>query len=108
MHAFPNIKLDDVFPVAVRDVSKIDLDMQWIMRMDNDTGSTDEAGLRASAVNSNVAVDMFMDSDRTKAADSTRARFEVMVWFAAFGDGAKTVGEDNPAVASYNFNGTVL
>lgn len=108
VHAFPNIKVDDVFPVAVKDVSRIDLDMQWVMRMDNDTGSTDEAQLRASTVNSNVAVDMFMDSDRAKAGDSTRARFEVMVWFAAFGDSAKTVGEDDPMVASYNFNGTTL
>ena len=84
VHAFSNIKVDgDVFPVGLKSVKQIDIDMQWTMRTDNDTGPTDEVALKAATVNSNVAVDMFIDGDKSKAEDSTKAKYEVMVWFAA-------------------------
>lgn len=109
MHAFSNIKVDgNVFPVGLKSVSQIDIDMKWTMRTDNDTGPTDEAALTAAKVNANVAIDMFMDSDKTKAEDSVKAKYEVMVWFAAYGDTTHTVGQSNGAVTTLAVNGTTL
>ncbi|KND89178.1 Endoglucanase-1 [Tolypocladium ophioglossoides CBS 100239] len=109
VHAFSNIMVDGgVFPVGLKSVSQIGIDMQWTMRTDNDTGPTDDVALTAAKVNANVAIDMFMDSDKTKAEDSTKATYEVMVWFAAYGDTTHTVGQDLGVVSTLTLNGTAF
>ncbi|GJN75720.1 xyloglucan-specific endoglucanase protein [Purpureocillium lilacinum] len=108
VHAFPNVKVDgNVFPQAVKDVSQIDFDMQWRMRLDNETGPTDTDALTKGNVNANVAVDMFLDTDKASAQSSEKAKFEIMIWFAALGAGTKAVNEQaGNEVAKYTFNGT--
>ncbi|PNY23766.1 Endoglucanase-1 [Tolypocladium capitatum] len=109
VHAFSNIMVDGgVFPAGLKSVSKIGIDVTWTMRTDNDTGPADAVALAAANVNANVAIDMFMDSDKSKAGDSAKATYEVMVWFAAYGGSTHTVGQDVGVVATLNLNGTTF
>lgn len=82
-----------VLPVTMKSVAAMDFDVSWSMRTDNETGPTDPSQLAAATVNANVAIDMFMDSDKNKAKSSEKAAYEVMVWFAAYGDTTDTIGE---------------
>lgn len=51
---------------------------------------------------------MFLDADKTKAADTTKAAYEVMVWLAAFGDATQPIGLAEGALATEVVNGTTL
>ncbi|RDA88422.1 hypothetical protein CP532_5610 [Ophiocordyceps camponoti-leonardi (nom. inval.)] len=108
VHAYPNIKVDgDVLPAQLQSVSQVGVDFSWTMRLDNETGPTNDlAELTAGNVNSNVAMDMFIDSDQEKAKDSTRADYEVMVWFAAIGPATYAIGQDRGPVMSKRVDGT--
>ncbi|KAF4592115.1 glycoside hydrolase family 12 protein [Ophiocordyceps camponoti-floridani] len=108
VHAFPNIKVDgDVLPVKLERVQEMEVDFQWTMRLDNDTGPTSSlADLANANVNSNVAIDMFVDSDLEKAQDSERAKYEVMVWFAAIGPATFAIGQDDKPIMSKKVDGT--
>ena len=110
VHAFPNIKVDgNVFPVTMGSVSKINVDVEWTYGVGNETAaSTDEAALTANSVNTNVAIDMFLDSDKDSAEDSSKAKFEVMVWLAAFGAATQPIGLSAGAVTTATVNGTTL
>lgn len=110
MHAFPNIKVDgDVLPAKLQSLNSIGIDMAWTMRLDNKTGeSTSISELKAANVNSNVATDMFLDSDKTKAADSEKAHYEVMVWFASIGPATFAIGQENGTVKTKTLDGTKL
>lgn len=50
------------------------------------TQSIDEKVLSLENLVANIAIDMFLDSDAETAVNSARAKYEVMVWFAAFGE----------------------
>ncbi|PHH78488.1 hypothetical protein CDD80_6756 [Ophiocordyceps camponoti-rufipedis] len=108
VHAFPNIKLDDdVLPVKLQRVQEIDVDFQWTMRLDNDTGPTSSLDdFKKANVNSNVAIDMFVDKDKEKAKDAEKADFEVMVWFAAIGPATFAIGQKEGPIMSKNVDGT--
>ncbi|KYK58928.1 hypothetical protein DCS_00055 [Drechmeria coniospora] len=111
VHAFSNIMVQnsnakDDLPAALGSITNMPFDVEWTMRLDNETTQTDVAVLKANDVNSNVAVDMFMDADESNSKVPEKADFEVMVWFAAFGASAKAVGEDLGPVTSHVFNGT--
>ena len=110
VHAFPNIKVDgSVFPVELSSISSIKVDIEWTDGVGNDTASsTDETALTANSVNTNVAIDMFLDSDKTSAEDSTKAKFEMMVWLAAFGAATQPIGLSAGAVTTETVNGTTL
>ncbi|PHH87320.1 hypothetical protein CDD83_9029 [Cordyceps sp. RAO-2017] len=107
VHAFPNIKVEgDVLPAKLDSVKQMNIDMQWIMRLDNKTDApTDVDELQTGNVNSNVAIDMFMDSDKSKAADSERAAYEVMVWFAAVGPATFAIGQKKGPIMSKILDG---
>ncbi|KAF7557061.1 hypothetical protein G7046_g6121 [Stylonectria norvegica] len=94
VHAFPNIKVDGgALPIQIKSIGAIDVDLQWSYGMGNKSvKSTDVVELVKNEVNTNVAIDMFVDSDKTAAQDSTKAKFEVMVWFAAIGSATQPLG----------------
>ncbi|CAM1501253.1 Fc.00g104150.m01.CDS01 [Cosmosporella sp. VM-42] len=96
VHAFPNIEVDsDVLSVALSDLANLNLDVEWTYGVGKKpTASIDEQTLTENLVNTNVAVDMFLDSDKTKARDPTKAGFEVMVWLAMFGPATQPLGYD--------------
>ncbi|RDA93291.1 hypothetical protein CP533_2044 [Ophiocordyceps camponoti-saundersi (nom. inval.)] len=108
VHAYPNIKVDGgVLPAQLESVSQVGVDFSWTMRLDNETGPTNDlAELTAGNVNSNVALDMFIDGDQDKAQDSQRADYEVMVWFAAIGPATYAIGQDRGPVMSKKVDGT--
>lgn len=50
----------------------------------------------------NVAVDMFFDSDSTAAQSSSKAQYEVMVWFARIGDSTQPNGNQTSTSRKLN------
>lgn len=53
---------------------------------------------------------MFLDDDKNSAQDSTKAKYEVMVWFGTFGAATQPIGYQNGAGAltTETINGTTL
>ncbi|KAK7402885.1 hypothetical protein QQX98_011370 [Neonectria punicea] len=93
VHAFPNIKLEDVFPLQIKDMNKIDIDFKWTYGVGKNASKTTEVKkLESADMNANVAMDMFLDKDKTRAGESTKASHEVMVWFAAIGTATQPLG----------------
>ncbi|ROT41944.1 concanavalin A-like lectin/glucanase [Sodiomyces alkalinus F11] len=107
VHAFPNIKVESTeFPVRVRDLESISIDVEWTYGVGNRTASTtDEDELAEHEVNTNVAIDMFLDSNKKKAKDSTKASYELMVWLAAIGPATHPIGLKQGAMATEIING---
>lgn len=106
-HAYPNIMVEGVLPVQLDEMTAIDLDLSWTYGIGNTIAqSTSVADLSAHDVSTNVAVDMFFDTDSTKAQDSKLAKYEVMVWFAQIGPSSKAIG--NPTGSQRTINGTTL
>ncbi|KAF7552231.1 hypothetical protein G7Z17_g4479 [Cylindrodendrum hubeiense] len=103
VHAFPNIKVEDVFPLQIKDISNIAIDFDWTYGVgDNASTTTDDTKLKAVTLNANVAMDMFLDSNKTQAASSTNATHELMVWFAALGTATQPLGMTKDTVTVYS------
>lgn len=99
--------VDGVLPVELDKMTSINLDFSWTYGVGNTIAqSTNQAALEANAVNTNVAIDTFFDTDPTKAQDSAKAKYEVMVWFAQIGPAVKAIGA--PTGAQRTINGTTL
>lgn len=98
--------VDDVLPVALGKMSSLNLDLHWTYGVGNTPAeTTTESELTAQTLNTNVAVDMFFDSDQTIAQNSTTAKYEVMIWFAKYGTATDPIGSQ---VTSRELNGTSL
>ncbi|KAK2046696.1 concanavalin A-like lectin/glucanase [Colletotrichum somersetense] len=115
VHAFPNIKVDGtVLPVSISSLAGVDVDVEWSYSVGNYTTDgaaatdTNEAELTENDTNANVAIDMFLDDDKDSATDSTKAKFEVMVWFGTFGAATQPIGYQGGAGAltTQTINGT--
>lgn len=70
--------------------------------------TTNVNDLLAADVNSNVAIDMFLDADPTKATSSVDAKYEVMVWLGVFGVATEPIGLRQGALKTQAVNGTTL
>lgn len=83
VHAYSNIRVDDVLPKKMSDVSELNVDVHWTYGVGkNKTAeTTDVSALTDLSLATNVAIDMFLDSDKDKAVNGSNAKFEVMVWF---------------------------
>lgn len=110
MHAFSNIKIDtDIFPVAINKVTAINFETEWYYGVgDTRPDSIDVAALTAAALDANVAVDMFLDSDPDKATDTTQAKYEVMIWLGQYGASTQQIGLEEGAIATQVINGTTF
>ncbi|KAJ5923501.1 hypothetical protein N7454_008746 [Penicillium verhagenii] len=109
VHAFPNIQVEDVLPVVLEDITDIDFALHWTYGVgDSIAASTDLTTLTAEDLECNVAVDMFFDSDKATAQNSTTASFEVMVWFARFGSSSDPIGYSDGIVTNHTINGTTF
>ena len=83
--------------------------MHWTYGVgDEAAASTDAQALSQNLLNGNAAFDMFIDSDQNNAENSTKAKYEVMVWFADFGAAAQPIGQDKGVVSTQVLNGTTL
>ncbi|OQE37397.1 hypothetical protein PENCOP_c010G01026 [Penicillium coprophilum] len=82
VHGYPNIRVDDVLPKEMDKISELNLDLHWTYGVgDKTAASTDTKALEKENLATNVAIDMFLDTDADKAENGTEAKFEVMVWF---------------------------
>ncbi|KAJ5650746.1 uncharacterized protein N7484_004469 [Penicillium longicatenatum] len=109
VHAFPNIQIEDVLPLALDKMEEIDFALHWTYGVGNTVvESSDLSTLNSESLQCNVAVDMFFDSDKTTAQNSTSANFEVMVWFARFGASTDPIGYAEGVVTNHTINGTVF
>ncbi|KAH7123003.1 concanavalin A-like lectin/glucanase domain-containing protein [Dactylonectria macrodidyma] len=104
VHAYPNMKVEgEVFPKKVEDIKNITIDFEWTYGVGKKAvKKNDWDALEAVTLNANVAMDMFLDSDKDNAKDSEKASHEVMVWFAAIGTATQPLGltKDAQAIAS--------
>jgi hypothetical protein len=108
VYAFPNIMVDKVLPVGLDDMQELYLNVHWTYGVGDEIATTtDESELTANNVNTNVAIDMFFDSDKEKAQNSTSAKYEVMVWFGMFGPSTQPHGYGT-IVTTNQINGTKL
>ncbi|KAE8383209.1 concanavalin A-like lectin/glucanase domain-containing protein [Aspergillus bertholletiae] len=108
VHAFPNIMVNDVLPASVADIQHLNLDIHWTYAMGSKPANkTDETELQDANVMTNVALDMFFDADIKTATNVSRAKYEMMVWFASFGD-AKPFGYNDGIVRKKGLNGTTF
>lgn len=110
VHAFPNIQVDsDVFPAAISSISKVDVDLAWSYCIGNETTvAASLADLTADNLNTNVAIDMFIDSDKTAAQNPSKAKYELMVWFAAIGPATQPIGFATGPVSTQTLDGNDL
>lgn len=110
VHAFPNIQVDtDVFPATINTISKVDLDLEWSYGIGNETTEAATlAELKADNLNTNVAIDMFIDSDKKAAQDPSKAKYELMVWFAAIGAATQPIGFAQGSVSTQTLDGNIL
>ncbi|KAJ5759202.1 hypothetical protein N7520_006358 [Penicillium odoratum] len=109
VHAFPNIQIEDVLPMALDQMEEIAFDLHWTYGLgDTVAASTDVTTLDSESLQCNVAVDMFFDTDKTTAKNSTGAAFEVMVWFARFGSSTDPIGHSAGVVTNHTINGTIF
>lgn len=64
----------------------------------------DSSGLGTISTKANVALDMFMDSDPTKATTTTTPSHELMIWFGYIGE-VLPIGYDFGPVGSHRMHG---
>ena len=81
VHSYSCAKLNsDSLPMPLSAAESLSVDIDWLMSM---SGSSN--GKTSSSVIANVAFDMFADADISKAANSTAAAFEIMIWLGSRG-----------------------
>ena len=98
--------------MQISSVTNIDIDVEWMYSVgdaNQSTSALDVGALTAVAANTNVAIDMFLDSDASKATSTENAKYEVMVWLATFGPATQPIGLDEgprmtATIGSTNFN----
>jgi len=108
IHAFPQATLQDAaLPLPIIDLGQLVLDFVWTMGIgDANSPSTSELRLDAQQVNSSVALDMYMDADKTKASEGGEAAFEMIIFFANFGlqdpvgFGNASIFNDRPSIVT--------
>lgn len=109
VHAYSNIRVDNVLPLALDSMQELYLDLHWTYGVGNTSAeTTSQDDLTTANLNTNVAIDMFLDSDKDKAENGTDAKYEVMVWFAQFGAATQPIGLSDKSKATREVNGTTL
>ena len=112
VHAFPNIKLDGqgtMFPASLSTISSIPVDVEWTYGLGEEAANiTDIQAMSAANVNTNVAIDMFLDADMNSAQSSTQAKYEIMVWLCTIGAATQPIGLDLGSKDVQVINGTTF
>ncbi|KAK5994127.1 Xyloglucan-specific endo-beta-1,4-glucanase 1-like protein [Cladobotryum mycophilum] len=110
VHAFPNVEAKaDVLPTPVGDITKMDLELEWSYATGNGTmEAASKADLTTAKLNTNVAIDMFIDADKKLAQLPGNATYEVMIWLAAYGDSTQPLGYNDGVKATKTVNGTAF
>ncbi|KAJ6787255.1 hypothetical protein PWT90_08176 [Aphanocladium album] len=99
VHAFANVKLEEIFPKKLDSIKKLFVDFEWTYVLGSENSTTSQAAsLGAQQVNTNVAIDMFADKNRDTSKDNVEAAWEIMIWFAAIGPSAHVIGQDSTSI----------
>ncbi|KAF2830177.1 concanavalin A-like lectin/glucanase [Ophiobolus disseminans] len=89
VHAYPNINFNPVQddPIQISNLASIDVKVSWTMRpaLSRSLAAFDKDGLAIIDAKSNVAFDVFFDTDIAKAVTTTAPSYEVMVWIGQYG-----------------------
>lgn len=110
VHAYPNVEIGKPdLPTQLKDISRIYFDVEWTYNVGNDTTYfTNISALTAAEINANVAIDLFMDRNKKNSADSSKATYEIMIWFAVLGSAAEPIGFKEGEIVNRTINGTLL
>lgn len=109
MHGYPNVEVADGLPVTLSDLKSLNVDLAWTYALgDTPKDTSDTPEFDSVSLNTNVAIDMFFDSIKENATDSTISEYEIMVWFAHYGDAAQTIGNASGIVDTKIVNTTTL
>lgn len=111
MHAFPNVKLEknDTLPAQIGDIQSIPISVQWSYGLGNYIhNTTNDTNIEAAKVNTNVAIDMFIADAKGDAGSTTKSDYEIMIWFARWGDATDPIGLAQGSKATHVINGTTL
>ena len=97
VHGFPNIKLDSegTFPVRISDIAAVNVDAEWMYSVGEAPAPALDPTYFSSSqalINTNVAIDMFLDTNPNNAQDTGKAKYEIMVWLATFGTATQPIG----------------
>jgi hypothetical protein len=103
VHAYPNVNYNPIQrdPIPLSNLSSLDVKVSWSMKPELSSASQglDTSGLAIVNAETNVAIDVFFDTDIKRAVNTTAPRFEVMVWLGKFGSilpiGAASDGDPN-------------
>jgi xyloglucan-specific endo-beta-1,4-glucanase len=89
VHAYPNVNYNPIQkePIALSNLAALDVKVSWSMKPEFSTSSQglDTNGLSSVDAKTNVAVDVFFDTDIARAVNTTAPRYEIMVWLGKFG-----------------------
>ncbi|KAJ1322976.1 xyloglucan-specific endo-beta-1,4-glucanase [Microdochium nivale] len=88
IHAFPQITLADggVLPLELEDLGELTMNFHWTMGTGNSPApETSELRLGAAQVNASVALDMYLDNDAQTARNASKAKYEMIIYFAKYG-----------------------
>ena len=95
--------------MAISSVTAINFETEWYYGVgDHRPDIIDIASLTAAQLDANVAVDMFLDSDPDTAIDTTKAKYEVMIWLGQYGASTQQIGLKEGAIKSTIVNGTTF
>lgn len=89
VHAYPNVNYNPIQrqPILLSNLSSLEVKVSWSMKPEFSTSSQglDTSGLSGVDAKANVAIDVFFDTDVSRAVNTTAPRYEVMVWLAKIG-----------------------
>lgn len=89
VHAFPNINLNAIqaAPVNISNLAAINVKVDWNMHPSvlTTSSSFEASALAGVDAIANVAFDMFLDPDPSKAKSTSSPTYEVMVWLGTIG-----------------------
>lgn len=111
VHAFPNIKIEDVLPLKVSAIEKIEMGFEWTYGEGKKAASLSKnvSDLWDTAqLNANVAMDIFLDLDEARSKEAEKASHEIMVWFAAIGPATQPIGFNDGILATKTLDGVEL
>lgn len=98
-----------MFPTTISKIQSIPVDVEWTYGLGTTAANTTDITTMAAAnVNTNVAIDMFLDADMNSAQSTTQAKYEIMVWLATIGSATQPIGLDAGVVATEVINGTTF
>ena len=88
IHSFPSVVLNSkVLPVKIANITSLQVDASWaIVPSGTDANTTDADVLANVNARTDVALDMFLDTDAVTSSNTTSAGTEIMVWQADYGN----------------------